>query len=69
VTPEHCLTCADEAVAGVVQELDGDDAIVLVPGGRERVALDLVDGVDVGETLLCHAGIALARVPSEERVQ
>jgi hydrogenase maturation factor len=33
-----------------------------VDGRRERVAVELVEAVVVGDVLLCHAGIALARL-------
>jgi hypothetical protein len=61
VTPETCVTCSDEAVAALVVGLDALDAEVEVGGRLERVALDLVPDAAVGERLLCHAGIALAR--------
>jgi len=31
-------------------------------GAREQVAIELVEGVAVGDTILCHAGVALERV-------
>jgi hypothetical protein len=63
VTSERCLTCSDEAVAARVTAVDGAEAMVTLPsGGEERVALDLVPDAAVDELLLCHAGIALARL-------
>jgi hydrogenase maturation factor len=62
--PGRCLTCADEAVEAVVIAVDGADAIVEVAGGRERVAIDLIPALRPGDLLLCHAGIALERLPS-----
>lgn len=61
--PEHCLTCGDRAVAATVVEIDGLTAIVEADGTRETVALELVAPVVIGEEVLCHAGIALERVP------
>jgi hydrogenase maturation factor len=61
VSAVHCVTCADEAWVGRVLELDGLTALVAGDGRRERVALDLVAPVAVGDLLLCHAGIALDR--------
>lgn len=59
---ERCTTCADEAVVARVVELRGGDALVVGADGREqRVAVDLLEGVTVGDRLLCHAGIALER--------
>jgi hydrogenase maturation factor len=61
--PEHCVTCSDEAVVALVVALPAGEALVRDRDGREeRVAVDLLDGVAVGDRLLCHAGIALERV-------
>ena len=60
----HCVTCADEAVPmrvvappvdGVARCADGD-------GDEADVMTDLVGRVAVGEQVLVHAGVALARV-------
>ncbi len=60
---EHCLTCSDAAVTAIVVEVAGDTALVVVDGRRERVAVELVTPVEPGDVLLCHAGIALERLP------
>jgi D-sedoheptulose 7-phosphate isomerase len=62
VKPEHCLTCSDEAVEALVVEVDGSDATVELDGNRERVGIELVEPVEPGDTLLCHAGIALEKL-------
>ncbi|HZO97934.1 MAG TPA: HypC/HybG/HupF family hydrogenase formation chaperone [Gaiellaceae bacterium] len=64
MTPEPgtCVTCGDVAVAATVVEVDGDSALVEAGGVRERVGVELVAPVAPGETLLCHAGIALQRL-------
>jgi hydrogenase maturation factor len=59
---EHCITCGDAAVTGTVVEVAGVTATVEVDGARERVGIELVEPVAVGELLLCHAGIALEKV-------
>lgn len=60
---ERCITCSDEALVARVLRVDGNEAVVASPDGREqRVALDLLCDVRPGETLLCHAGIALERI-------
>ena len=64
MTPERCVTCSDEAVEAVVVAVDGLEAVVRAGGGDERVAVDLVPDVAPGDVLLCHAGIALERVPA-----
>jgi hydrogenase maturation factor len=62
VKPEHCITCTDEAVAALVVEVDGPNATVELDGNRERVGIELVEPVEPGDTLLCHAGIALEKL-------
>ena len=65
VTPHQCLTCGDVAVEARVVEIRGDTAVVEVDGKREEVAIDLLeDGVAAGDSILCHAGVALRKVPS-----
>jgi hydrogenase assembly chaperone HypC/HupF len=59
---ERCITCGDVAVTGKVVEVAGGTATVEVDGERERVGIELVEPVSVGELLLCHAGIALEKV-------
>lgn len=59
---EGCTTCSDEAVAALVVEVDGANATVELDGNRERVGIELVAPVEPGDTLLCHAGIALEKL-------
>ena len=58
---QHCVTCADEAVALRVVA-PGADGVALCEGDVE-VMTDLVGDVEAGEQLLVHAGVALAKVP------
>ena len=64
---QTCITCADDAVTAVVVALGEGDAVVDAAGRQEHVALDLVPDAEPGDTLLCHAGIALARIESGAR--
>ncbi|MGZ4358211.1 MAG: HypC/HybG/HupF family hydrogenase formation chaperone [Gaiellaceae bacterium] len=50
------------AVAARVLATHGMTALVEVAGGHEEIAIDLVEPVEPGELLLCHAGIALDRM-------
>ena len=59
---DRCLTCGDVAVEATVVAVDGPFADVAVADGRERVAVDLVEEVEPGDVLLCHAGVALQRL-------
>jgi len=63
--PELCLTCGDVAVTARVTEIHGYEARVVIDGGTESVAIDLVPDARPGDLLLCHAGIALERVAEE----
>jgi hydrogenase maturation factor len=64
VTLQHetCITCGDVALEALVVDVDGATATVEVDGRRESVGVELVAPVSPGELLLCHAGIALARI-------
>ena len=59
---QRCITCGDLAVVARVAALAGRTAVVERDGLREEVAIDLCEGVEVGDRLLCHAGVALSRV-------
>jgi hydrogenase expression/formation protein HypC len=60
----QCITCGDVAVEVTVLELL-DDAMALVDtgSGRETVSVALVSA-GVGDTILVHAGEAIAVVSS-----
>ena len=60
--PERCITCSDEAVEAEVVAVSGIEAIVRVAGIEESVGVDLVRDAGPGDVLLCHAGVALARL-------
>ena len=60
---EVCITCSDSAMQVTVLELI-DNALALVDTGRgiEKVSVALVTAA-VGDTILVHAGEAIAVVP------
>jgi hydrogenase expression/formation protein HypC len=59
---EVCVTCSDTAVAvTIVRLLASDLAIVDTPAGEEEVSVALV-AAGVGDTILVHAGEAIAVV-------
>lgn len=73
--PDGCATCGDEALQARVVGVDDAAAsadVVLLEGGsgagpardgaRLAVALDLVDGVAIGDLVLVHQGFAICRV-------
>ena len=59
-----CSICADEAIAGIVLSVDPDDgtARVELPAGLATVAVDLLDHVSVGDSVMVHMGFAISRV-------
>lgn len=65
-TGEVCVTCSDTAVqCQVIELLDDDLALVTTPGGAaEEVSVAFVNAA-VGDTVLVHAGEAIAAVPGE----
>ena len=60
---EVCITCSDQLLAVLVTAVDTDAGIArgTVDGSSVEVGIDLLDGVTVGEVLLCHGGVALQR--------
>jgi len=63
----QCSVCADAADRAKVQTLRDSDAEVKLKSGRiATVAIDLIPGVQVGDTLLIHQGVAISRVATEE---
>ena len=57
---EVCITCSDQAVAvTVVRLLDDDLAVVDTGAGEEEVSVALV-AAGIGDTILVHAGEAIA---------
>jgi hydrogenase maturation factor len=58
----HCITCGDAASVMRVLELDHDTALCADlddAAAAQRVAIDLVGAVAVGDELLVHAGVAI----------
>jgi D-sedoheptulose 7-phosphate isomerase len=63
---DACITCGDVAVPARVVAVSGAKATIEKDGAREQIAVDLVDDVSVGDVLLCHAGVALHKLPHDE---
>ena len=60
---EVCITCADTAVqVTIVQVLDDGLALVQTGQGIEEVSVALV-AASVGDSILVHAGEAIAVLP------
>jgi hydrogenase maturation factor len=68
--PQHCITCADEGVEMRVLAVDEARGLALcaaADGARSAVEVALVAPVGPGDTLLVHAGTALARLEPAAR--
>ncbi len=64
---EGCLTCGDVGPQARVVALAGRTATVEHDGVHEEIAVDLIaDQLNVGDVVLCHAGVALERVPDDQ---
>ena len=59
---DACITCGDVAVEARVVAVDNGNAVIERDGAREQVAVELVGGVQVGDVVLCHAGVALEKL-------
>jgi hydrogenase expression/formation protein HypC len=63
--PHHCVTCGDDGVPMRVLRIDAERVLALCEdgtGNRASVEIALVEPVAPGDTLLVHAGTALARM-------
>jgi hydrogenase maturation factor len=62
-TEGHCITCADEGVPMTVVRIDDARELALCSdagGDRHTVETALVAPLATGQTLLVHAGVAIA---------
>jgi hypothetical protein len=60
---EVCITCSDQLLAVVVTGVDAVAGLArgTIDGKPVEVGIELIDGVEPGEVLLCHGGVALQR--------
>lgn len=61
---DGCPTCGDQALPAKILHIDRASNLARIEiGEREgEVALDLVDDVRVGDTVLVHLGFAIAKL-------
>jgi hydrogenase expression/formation protein HypC len=52
--------------AEVVELRDNELALIDIGGARKQVSLTLVDGVEVGDYVLVHAGFAIDKIDEQE---
>jgi hydrogenase maturation factor len=58
-----CITCSDQLLTMVVTHVDAEAGTArgTIDGSAVEVGIDLLDGVAIGDVLLCHGGVALQR--------
>jgi hydrogenase assembly chaperone HypC/HupF len=59
----HCVTCGDDGIPMTVVVVDADRMLALCEdddGARSSVEIALVEPVAPGDTVLVHAGTAIA---------
>jgi hydrogenase maturation factor len=64
----HCITCGDDGEPMVVLKVDDELGLAVCSGDdgeRSTVEIALVDSVSPGDSLLVHAGTAIARLEAE----
>ena len=52
--------------AEVIEILENDLAVIEAGGAKKRISVSLVDGVQVGDYVLVHAGFAIDIVDEQE---
>jgi hypothetical protein len=57
----HCLTCSDDARPARLIAKSGQEGVVDIGGEQLTILLDLVTDAQVGDWLLVHAGVAIAK--------
>jgi hydrogenase maturation factor len=59
----YCITCGDEGIEMRVIELrDGLAVCADADRTRHRVAVDLIGPLAIGDSVLVHAGVAIAQL-------
>lgn len=67
---DGCTTCGDVAVPVRVVKIEGSDALVEDRLGQQaRVAVDFLTGLKVGDALLVHMGVAIAKLCDQGKEQ
>jgi hydrogenase expression/formation protein HypC len=63
---DGCVVCSDAGIPVRVVSVEGDDALCEdVAGNRAQMAVELVAPVQIGEVLLTHGGVAIAKVAAQ----
>ena len=65
---DGCVVCSDTGIPVRILSIEGDDALCEdAAGNQTEIAVELVAPVQIGEILLTHGGVAIAKVQTKER--
>lgn len=53
------------AVAGAVKKLDGNYAVIEIKGVEIKVNIELIEKVELGDSVLVHAGYAMRKIDKD----
>jgi hydrogenase expression/formation protein HypC len=66
---DGCVVCSDAGIPLRVVSIEGDDALCEdAVGNWTEIAVELVAPVTVGEVLLTHGGVAIAKVQKADKL-
>jgi hydrogenase expression/formation protein HypC len=64
---DGCVVCSDGGIPVRILSIEGDDALCEdAAGNQTEIAVELVAPVQIGEILLTHGGVAIAKVQTKE---
>jgi hydrogenase expression/formation protein HypC len=64
---DGCVVCSDTGIPVRILSIEGDDALCEdAAGNQTEIAVELVAPVQIGEILLTHGGVAIAKVQTKE---
>jgi hydrogenase expression/formation protein HypC len=67
---DGCVVCSDAGIPLRVISIEGDDALCEdAVGNKAKIAVDLVKPVAIGEVLLTHGGVAIAKIQKADRLK
>lgn len=54
------------SIPGKIVEIDGMKAVADILGASREISLELVEGIELGDYVLIHAGCAIQKLDKEE---
>lgn len=54
------------SIPGKIVEIDGIKAVADILGASREISLELVEGIELGDYVLIHAGCAIQKLDKEE---